>query len=427
GEPSLWQGPTGDSLRDGVDLLLRGDAPLLDAVAEDAVIVLTDAKVRARLPRAVRAIDADADLPRIPAEIAWMASVDRSAGPLRPGEVSALAGFLRLLHDTNRPFTCRASVLGIGIDVELGNLAVQILRVLADQDARFLVTTSSILSDVLDAPLTDLGLSLLVDSGLCPVLTDQVIDDIGAVETLKRPEAYDLLVGFLEILDLLRRGEEDHLQRLADVATVVVDRGATDPVTELLRDVGPTPFMADLTSLLPALLDPAAYGVALDDPATLDDLVDLILWLVSPRTDGVPGTGWSVLAPILQPALGHDAAWGTIDALGALLRVDGTRAHHLFALAPDLLALDPEWTLAGQLAAVVADDPLSDALLPAVADGGLSAELLTAAPTGDDPRAPLAWAVELATDGTLDDLLRMVHLALDAIGGDPQPTPGGSP
>jgi hypothetical protein len=421
GEPSVWTGPTGDSLRDTLDMALTGPTPLLDALAEDVVILLTDARVRARLPRMVESLEAGGHLARVPSQIAWMASVDRSARPLRGQEISALAGFLRLLHDTNRPFTCRASVLGIGVDVDLGNLAVQILRVLSEQDAEFLISTSSILSDVLDAPLTDGALDLLVDTGLCPVLTDQVIDDIGAVETLKRAEAYDLLVAFLEVLQLLRRGEEDHLQRLADVATLVVDRGASDPITELLRDLGPTPLMSDVVALLAPLTNPAAFQIPSDDPVTLDDFIDLLLWVVSPRTDGVPGNGWSLLAPLAEPLLQHDATWGALDAGAALLRDPDTRAHHLLALAPDLLAIDPELTLAADVGAVLRDDPLADALLPVLADGALSSELLTPIPTGDDPRTPIAWAVELATDGTLDDLLHLVDLTLDALGASEEP------
>jgi hypothetical protein len=417
-----WPEATGNSLRDLLVLSLVGGAepPLIDAFAEDLLIIGTDARVRERIPDVLLALHEAGHLSAVPERIAWLSSVNRQGRPVGGDDPSALAALLRMLHAANRPFRCEVRVLGVGISADLGNLAVEILDLLARQDAEFLVSTSSILSDVLGAPLSDAVIDAVVDSGVCPVLTDELVADIGAVEVLKRPEAYPLLVAFIDVLDLLRRGETSHLNRLADVASLLHQRGAVPPFEDLVRDVGPEPLLRDVMDLVPALVEPEAWGLATDSGALVfDDIVALVVDLVSPRTDGVPGTTWSAWSPIVNPLLRDRDTWALADALAALLRQPDSTAHDAISVAPALLALDPDLVFADAAALVLRDEAVSQPVLAALAEGSLVGAALAATPSSPDQPVPQAFFVRLVIDGTLDSVLHLLDLTLTALN-DPE-------
>ena len=71
---------------------------------------------------------------------------------------------------------------------------------------------------------------------------------------------------------------------------------AIDPIQEVLRDLGPEPLLGDLVGMVPALVSPEDHGVALVEggPITLDDLVDMLVWLERDQTS-IGGIGWEPL------------------------------------------------------------------------------------------------------------------------------------
>jgi hypothetical protein len=413
-----WPDAGGNSLQDLLLLtLVGGEAPpLIDAFAQDLLIVGTDARIRERLPDTLLSLHTAGHLAAVPERIAWMASINRQGRPVGGDDPSALAALLRMLHAANRPFRCEVRVLGVGISADLGNLAVEILDLLSRQDAEFLVSTSSILSDVLGAPLSDTVIEAVVDSGVCPTLTAELVDDIGAVEVLKRPEAYPLLVAFIDVLDLLRRGETSHLDRLADVASLLHQRGAVPPFEDLVRDLGPQPLLRDVMDLVPALVDPAASGLATESGVIVfDDVIGLAVDLVSPRTDGVSGTTWSAWSPLIGPLLRKASTWALADALGALLRQPDATAHDAISVVPDLLALDPDLAFADAAAVILRDERVSTPVLAALAEGSLLRAALATTPAVAEQPVPQAFFVQLVTDGTLDSALHLLDLVLSAL------------
>jgi hypothetical protein len=420
-----WIGATGNSLRDLLDLALLDDAPLLDDIQEDAAAILADTHLRDALPGAVLTLDDDGHLDGILSGVAWMSSINAEGRPLARGETSALASFLRLLHDANRPVDCRASVLGVGINVRLGNLSVKILGILADQDAGFVVSASSLLSGALSAPLGDAAVNALVDSGLCPVITPRMVDDLDALGVLERPQAADLLEALVVFLDLLQDGDEDRLPAVADIASALVDRGALDPLEEVVRDLGPSQLAADLVSALAPLTSPDRFGLRGRDLIRLADLLDLAEWAFVPRDDGGEGAGWTLLLPVIEPIWQRPALWSTARTAADLLTTEDTQAHDLMSVVPALLRIDPEYQTLDLMSALLGQDAVATLLLDAVSEGSMVDTLLTPEPLGADPRTPLGWTAELIVDGTLDDLLHTAGLVLDGlneVAADP-PTP----
>lgn len=410
-----WIGATGNSLRDLLDLALLGEAPLLTDIQADAAEILGDARLRDALPGAVLTLDDQGHLDGILSGVAWMSSINAAGRPLARGETSALASFLRLLHDANRPVDCRASVLGVGINVRLGNLSVKILGILADQDADFVVSASSLLSGALSAPLGDAAVNALVDSGLCPVITPRMVDDLDALGVLERPQAADLLEALVVFLDLLQDGDEDRLPAIADIASALVDRGAIDPLEELVRDLGPTQLAADLVSALAPLTSPDRFGLRGRDLIRLADLLDLAAWAFNPRDDGASGAGWTLLLPAIEPIWQRPALWSTARSAADLLTADDTQAHDLMSVVPALLRIDPDYQTLDLASALLGQDAVATLLLNAMGEGSLINTLLTPEPLGPDPRTPLAWTAELIVDGTLDDLLHTAGLVLDGL------------
>lgn len=415
-----WSIATGNSLRDLLSAVVDGPAPPIDDLAVPLVPILADARVRRNAEEAVLALQEGGHLDNVAAELAWFASVDRRGGRLDPGEVSALAAFLRLLHDTNAPLSCGTNILGLRIEVQSANLATTILQVVGGMRADDVLDVKSVLSEVLDAPLTGGMVDLIASSGLCNTITPQVVADLDAMVALGKPEAYDLVATFLEVLRALQRGQEDHLVRLVDLASMLHTRGLVPPLEEALRDVGPTDLAADLVGLLPALALPSAWGVRSEEgpPATLTHLLDLVYWLVRARDDGGDGIGWHRLAPMVLPLLDEPALWSSLQALGDVLADRRAALSTGLELVPSLRALDADGVVRPTLAALLREPRLTRPLLHAIEEGSLVAELLSPRPTGADPRPPQAFAVQLLTDGTLDDVLHMFDRLLDAMGAE---------
>lgn len=420
---ALTPGPTGHSVRDLLTRLLDGPSPLLDVLADDLIVLLTDVRVRDDLEDALVRLHGQGHLEHVPAQVAWMASVDRDGVPLAPGRPSALHAFLRILHDANRPLTCSVDLFVTDVSIDLGNMAQVFLSVLADQSADTVVGASGVLSDVLGFPLSELLVDQLAASGACPVITPRFVRDLDAVGVLYEPEAYDLTVSFLELLRVLENGETDHLPLLADVGTDVVAEGAVGTIEEALRDLGPEPLLATMMHLVPPLARPASHSLGrTEDLAGFQDLLDLVLELVTPRTDR-PGRTWHRLTPHLLPLVDDDRPWQAARRLGTLLAEPDSRTATAMDWAPQLLALDPDRVVVDTVATLLDDPAVARPLLFVVEQGGLVDQLLASTPRGTDPRVPRAFLGELVVDGTLDELLGLVDLTLDALDGLRDDTP----
>lgn len=409
-------GTSDDTLRIVSEALLQGTEPALGTLAPDVHGLLSDDAFLEGFEDALLGWSEDGHLLPVASQLGWMATVDRDARPLGPGEISALGAFLRLLHDANRPMRCSVDLFVTDLRFDLGNVALTVLETLADLEPGTVLSLSGFMSDVLDFPLTELLLDEIADSGICPVLTPRLLDDVGAVSVLEHPEADHLVAVLIDLLRVARDEGDGQLERIADVATLLVEVGLLDDVEDLVQQLAPQPLIADILGLAPVLARPARYGLRHPKalPVDLQDFLALVEALVAPRDDG-PGRELDRWLPLLQDVVLDDATWQLLAASAPILSDPRTTTSQLPEQLPVLLRLDPDLSLLPAAGALARDPELTAPLLDVLAEGSLVAEIVASRPSGDDPRVPMAWFAELVTDGTLDEVLALVDVALDAM------------
>ncbi len=422
-----WRDATGDSARDLVTALLtRTDAAgdtLLEATEAPLGTILADVTLQHRLQVALEALVAGDHLDPLPLQLLYLAEVDATGAAVGAGDDSALLAFLRLLDQANAPMQCSLDLWVTDLEIDLGNLAVALLRVVARIDPATTETGVSILGAVLGWDLSRATLDLVADSGVCPLLDDQLVADLQAVDRFNDPEAGDLLIVLVEVLAAFvdAGSDEDKIPELVDVLGAAHGVGLVEPVEEVLRDTADTALMGDLTGAVAVLLDPTPLVVA-DCPTGSAPLDFAGTWgllraaLVGGDQPAVLGT----LGPVAGVFVEDDATWVALGNLSTLLEADASRTRALPDLVTRLLAADPDLALVRELAPLLRDPSLSRPLL-------LTAEcapLLDAlGHTAVEDEGPLPFAARLVRDGTLQTALRTVDLVLDFLGGlDPATT-----
>jgi len=414
-----WAGASGNSLRDLLDVALvqrGGDGDtLLVAGRDDLLAIIDDALVVANLRQTLQAAQDARQLALLPSQLQYLVTVDVDGGSLTAGEDSALTALLRLLDSANTDVDCSVDLVVIQFDFSLGNLSVALLSLLADQDPEAAASGIDLLGDLLGLGLTESTLDLVADSGLCPVIDQQLVSDLQSIDRLSDPPVYDLLVNLLRVLDDLRSGQEDRLPATVDLISTLVQRGAVPPLEELARDIGGAALAADLVEALGLLLDPTALQVDAcptdSHPLDLEGALGLVRAAVQDRAGGAP---LDTLQPLLDRVLGDDATWTAVANLGALARAADSRLQGLLPLVVSLLQVDPDLELTAQLAAIFADPTLAGPALRVVEDPGLAAALADTPPTSD---GPLPWAGRAVVDGTVGALLATLDLVLDTLQG----------
>ncbi len=423
-EGDLWTGASGDSLRDLLALLL-GDGPdgrsTLSALADPLLPILADDRARSQLRGALEALRDGDSLEALPPQLLHLVSADAEGLPLEPGAEtpeSALYALLRLLSEADGPMTCRVELdllpgswddlelLEIGVD----NLAETLLSTIARWDPDRVVGGVDVLGQILGLSITDEVLYAIADQGTCDRIDRQLVADLHALDRFNDPSAPDLLPLLLEVLAALHDpdGSDDHIPELVDLAGGIYREGATHPIEELIRDLGGEPLIWDLFALLPALLEPDELldtggfpeGVRPLDFEAAWELVDTAL-----RPDETGASPIDQLTPPLSAALAPEGSWRAIGALAELLVAPGARAAELDPWLRALAETDP--LLEGSREAVhAALDPsylgpaLRIAELPEITEALAYTELSS--------EGPLPWYARLVTDGTLEDLLRML-------------------
>lgn len=409
-----WDGATGHSLRDAADVLLvREVDPVLQVMAPHLAPIVDDPLAMQALEDELVRLHGIGALQATPGQLAWMVGVDEHGAPLTdPNEPSALFRFMRLLSSANRPMDCTIDLWITTIDWSFGNLAVTVLEILADLDPDTAQGTVEIIAILTDNVAADWMLHEAVDLGVCPTLTHDLVDDLVAVDVLTRPEADDLLDVVVGLLSVVKDGgASNHVPELADALASAHDVGATEPIEEVLRDVGGLPLVADVVALLPVLADPAGWGItaAGGEPTDLADFLDLVAWaFVVDPDDG--RTGLERFHPLLRAVMAQDGTWTALDRAGGLLRQEGTALSRLLDLLPAMLALDPELDLVHQIGAALDHTSVSAPLLRALEAPGVVDALFDDTTGSTEP--PLGFVGRLLADGTFDDVLAVVDLVM---------------
>ncbi len=412
-----WTGASGDSLRDALDAWVTAPEPVIPAVAAEASVLLADVKVRTRLQSELVRLGADGTLGRAADGAAWMASVDRTGGNLTAGEDSALHAFVRLLANTNQPMDCSVDLGFFDLEFTFGNLAVTTLELIADLDPADLQSAGSIYGLLFGNGVGEFVLNSAADLGVCPGLTNQVVDDLAAVEVIAEPPAGDLLTAFVAVLDTLEEGTENQIPVLADLTDDLYGAGGWPATEELLRDAATTSAVDLLLALLPALAEPAESGItAGDEPAIdLQEALDLVAWAVD--LDPITGeTGFDRVAPLVGLIGSNDGAWLAIDRGIALIADPRSRLGSGPAFVTGLLAADPDLVLLETLAPLVGDATLAEPVLRLAETEGLAEVALAGQAASGQTEPPLAFGGRLISDGTLADLLQILDLALALLG-----------
>lgn len=403
-----WSGASGDSLRDVLDAYyLRDVQPVLGQIAPEAAILLTDSTLRASLEPALVDLHADGNLGKVPFQLVWMTTVDANGGARTVGEDSALEAFVRLLARANGPADC----LGI---YTTDNLAVDVLSLLADLDPDTSLVGLDVVAWITGNSITDWLLEEAVDLGVCDGIDRGILNDLDAVSVITKPEAYDVFVTFVRILEVLKsNASEDRLPVMADLVARLYEAGGYAPVEEVVRDVGLQPALGDLVALVPVLADPAAYGITAGHAPAVDltDAIDLLEWVFA--TDpALDLAGWERVRPLALPLLTEDGTWDAMGHAARLMADDKTQTSQMLDLLPTILDLDPELALLDQVGPLLGDPVLRGPVLRLLETPEVSAALLASRPDEGQTEVPLAFVSRLLVDGTFDDLMRIVDLLL---------------
>lgn len=404
-----WDEASGDSLRDAVDhLLLAEDAPVF-ALSDELLPLLEDSTLRAGLADAIPRWHSEGQLQALPTQVAWLASVDVYGEPLAPGHSSGLTALLRLLHDTNAPMVCSLDLWVTDLEVDLGNLALALLAQISELDPEEVAGGLDVLSQLLGWELSTLVVEEIAASGVCPVLTPQVAEDLHTVDLMVQPQSEALLWVFVDSLKLAREGEVDHLESVVLLASEIYRRDALPPTEELLRDLGAEPAVRSGLELLPVLVEPEAHGVLLGDapPVDLDDLLDLGISLLAD-----PEQTWTPAGPLVRELLSHDSSWELLDHGAELLAEEQSQAAQLFDLVQPPPSKANTTGLRADLAALLTEDELTEPVL-LLAESAPVAELLRA--EGGEEQVPISFASRLILDDTLEDLLAVLDLLLGSL------------
>ncbi|MCB9678864.1 MAG: hypothetical protein H6737_27430 [Alphaproteobacteria bacterium] len=408
-----WSGSTGDSIRDLVDaLLLTGAA---DAIAPEAQAILDDPIVRADLEAALVRLHQQGDLQLLLPELKWLSTVSTDGTPLQPGEISALAAFLRLLSNANEPMTCSIDLWITNVNLSLGNLGVTVLEYMADMNPDTVQTSTGLLADILGFGITEFIVVEVADSGICDPLDVQMIDDLRAVEAMQGPEAREVLVVLVEVLRVMKYGQQNRIPAMVDMADELHTLGLVDPTQEVVKDLANEPIAQRFVGLVPVLASPESFGIVAlpDEPVDLVDALELSVWIFA-QEPTLGQTGWQRVEPLARPLLEADATWVALGNGARVMADPNSRLSRAIDLAPPLLDVDPELSVLDDLAPLLNEPRLSDPLLSMAEMPQLVDLVLADTPEPGQERVPLAFAGELVVDGTLDDLLKTIDIVLAA-------------
>lgn len=417
GTNDRWSDASGNSLLDFTQVYIVQEDPVLAQIAPDLAPLVSDPLFANRLELELVNLHEAGALQAMPDQLAWMANVDLNGDPLGPGsEPSALFRFLRLLSETNQPMECTVGIWPLQIDFSFGNLAVTTLEIIADMDPQTAAATASFISLLTDNAVSEILLDLAVGTSACPTLTQDVVDDLVAVDVLTQPESQELLVVVVGLLDAAKNSGINHIPDVANALDLLHEGGGTQPLEELVRDLGPEPLVADLVQAIPVLANPESYGIqAGEEPAVdLSDAVWLLEWAFVPH----PKTGLAgleELRPLLRPILSQPETWTAVDRAGSLMRDESTQTSSMLELIPPLLALDPELVLLDQIGPLLAETAISEPMLRALEAPGVLDSLTLEVAQAPAEEPPMIFLGRLIADGTLDDLLALVDRLVGAL------------
>ncbi|MFT5683632.1 MAG: hypothetical protein ACI8RZ_004564 [Myxococcota bacterium] len=412
-----WEGASGDSLRDLVEVMLLetgGDSQtLIEALSPDLLAILTDDALRDRLLDALDSAERDDLIDPLPQELLYLASVDIDGNTLSVGGDSALLSLLRMLHAANGELSCSIDVFGF---FEFDNLSVEILGLLAQQDPGTVASGLELLGPLLGNSVVEWLIDGFVGLDTCPLLTPQLVSDLDAINRLNDDDAANLVIVMLDLLGAFYQNDStDKTTELVTILSRAYARGTVPPIEEALRDLAGSDIARDLTDLVPVLLDPSDLTTAdcptNTAPLDLNGVLDVLVVML--EEDGGGETPLVAMEPIIFPLLTHENTWEILGNLSVLLIDNDAKLQDGVDLLVRLIALDPELTLLYDNVDLLADPALITPVLKIIESTELADAMGEAELTAE---GPLPFTARLITSDILQTLLRTVDLVLETLG-----------
>ena len=416
---NLWQGDSGNSIRDLLDEARFGqDGSFIHTVQTPLTSILQDSRVQTNTKQVLLDAARNDYLEHLPTQVLYLANVDPHGIPLTSSSssgISALQAGARLIANSNMELECEV----LGFEFEFDNMATSILRELAERDADDVTEGLELISSLLGSRLTQAVAEEIADSGVCPAINRQMLSDLKVINRLQDPAVGDLVIVVHGMLDAVYdQGNYNRLPEVVDILSALHEEGLTPAIDELLRDIGPSPFSQDVSTWIATLNDPNALQVdACPEGAEPYDFDQL--WETA--ADVLTEDASSPLKPIGIHLLQSDRLWTFIDRSSALAVQDDASVHAL----PDVLV------------EIVADQNVRDVqttLLPPINDPNLwePAMLVVESTAVRDAlisptttvEGPLPFVARLIRSDTVTVMLQTIELILDSLGsGDDTASP----
>jgi hypothetical protein len=413
----LWAGASGNSVHDLIDAMALGDAMgPIELLKPPIQTLLGDDMVQRNTRLVLQDAAAAGSLVHLPSQVEYFADVDTEGIPLTSpsaGETSALQAAARLLYAANTDVACSIELPVVpDFEFSLGNLSVAILRRIAEMEEGRAVSTVDFIGDILDFGLTETILGLIVDAGVCPVFTDQLVADLAVVERLNDPAAGDLVSVLHGMLDAVyKEGQLDRLPELVEIMATLHSTGLLPPLEEVLRDLASSRLFGDLTVSVQTVIDPTPLNTegCLEGTTPLD--FDL-LWTAADDALGYT-TGPSVLSDVLQSAIDGQALWTVVDNGAVLVAQEDARIHALPSLVVDALSVDNDGTAISLIRSLISNTETWETVLIL-----LETDDIVDAMTheGEEIDGPLPFVASLILSDTVTVMLQTVDLLLDSLG-----------
>jgi len=415
----VWADASGNSIRDLIDILAIGESsgpmdelrPIISALLSDDVVQRNTKQVLVQATAAGHIV-------HLPAQLQYLADINASGIPLSSGtagQTSALQAGARLLHYGNTEVDCSIDIPVLpDIEFSLGNLSVSILRRLALMDEDTAVDSVGFLGEVLNFGLTQTILDAIVGTDVCPVLNNDLIDDLVVLERLNDPAVGNLVSVIHGLLDAVY--QEDELNRLpetVDLMSILYSQELLPPVEETLRDLASSELAGSMTTIIETMIDPSPL-----DPSVCDDdarpLDFEMLWAAA--ADGLTdGDESGLLETITQDALDSSALWEFIDHGSQLASQPDARVHQLPEVLVNVL-LDERGGIGLDAIRSTARDPGIWGPSLEVLESPDLMEAMTA-PTGEQ-EGPLPFVARLVRSDTVTVMLQTIDLLLDSLSDD---------
>lgn len=398
-------GPYGDSLRDLVSVALAEDA--LVAVGGGITPLLQDEFTTGQVSAWVIDEDQAGRLDRLDEGVAYLIAVRADGNSLASGDDSAFVSLIRLLNDGNQSVDCEVDLGITTLEFSLGNLSVSLLTELSKINADSAASGVDVLGDVLGYPLTGALLDAVADSGVCPVIDDQLVGDLESLDRLSDPAADDLLrslLGFLQAVD-------EHIPEVVNLAGALHSHQLVEPTEELIRDLAGQDLADALLAALPALVDPDGRQASSSFPGGIRPIdMTAIATLAVALTDA---DNVEALSPLLTSLVAQSSTWTAISNLRPLLLAGDTRTSHALELVLRLAEADPSLEMLPAAA-----EQLRNPSVTRPALGLLESTAVRSALTDTEllNEGALPWVGRLYVGGTVDVVLDTLTLVRGLLG-----------